>query len=231
MARIVLIVGPTGSGKTRAAKTLDSLKTFIINVLGKDLPWKGSSKDYRRTEDFKNIKSEINHEIIRQMIPQLVEKGFENIIVDDARHIMENEFIKRAGETGWSKFIDFAQQIISILQTAKNVQNDNAIVFFNFHTEDIFSGQSKVGMKVKLVGKFVEEHFDPMEIVTVCLFTVVRMDKDGKPTYQFVTNKTVIGGVEYPAKSPEGMFSLFIDNDLQLVRNSIINYFKGEVDE
>lgn len=227
MARVVLIIGDTGTGKSRSIKNLNPDETYVINVLGKDLPFKGYQKLYNREK--KNIKTEINWDNIRTMLPQVAEKGYKNIIIDDARHIMENEFIARAGEQNWSKFVDFAQQMISVITSAKNCGNDETTVFIMFHIDDIYSGQAKTGMKIKLVGKFVEEHFNPLEIVSICLVTHVKTDKDGKTKYYFVTNKTVIGGVEYIAKSPEEMFeSLLIENDLELVRNSLTKYYKGE---
>lgn len=48
MSNTILIIGESGSGKSTAIRTLDPKETFIINVLGKDLPFKESRKNYTK---------------------------------------------------------------------------------------------------------------------------------------------------------------------------------------
>lgn len=44
MANAIILLGKSGTGKSSSIKGLDSKSTVILNVLGKKLPFKGSSK-------------------------------------------------------------------------------------------------------------------------------------------------------------------------------------------
>jgi hypothetical protein len=63
-------------------------------------------------------------------------------------------------------------------------------------------------------------------LFTICLYTHIDEDKDGKPTYNFVTNRYHM----YPAKSPMGMFDdTLIPNDLNAVCETIDAYYAEDV--
>lgn len=58
------------------------------------------------------------------------------------------------------------------------------------------------------------------------LYSSVRYDDKGNATYGFYTHRTMVGGVEIPAKSPADMFNDdFIPNDLGLVTKAIKEYY------
>lgn len=225
MANIILIMGETGTGKSRSIKNLEPDKTYIVNCMNKDLPFKGARGMYNREK--RNINGTNDWETVIKVLRQVIQVKPEitSIIIDDARYIMETEFIRRATEVGYSKFTQLGQHMIEVLNTAKDLGDNNLDVFIVFHTDDVYNGQNKIGLKPKLVGKLVEEHFDPIELATIVLMTNTRME-EGKPIYEFITNRTNIDGVTIPAKSPEEMFPLVIENDLQLVKELIHNYYK-----
>lgn len=59
-------------------------------------------------------------------------------------------------------------------------------------------------------------------LFTIALYTHIDEDKNGVPTYHFVTNRFR----NYPAKSPMDMFpEVLIPNDLQLVCNMVDEYY------
>lgn len=63
-------------------------------------------------------------------------------------------------------------------------------------------------------------------LFTICLYTHIDEDKDGNPTYNFVTNRYHM----YPAKSPMGMFEqTLIPNDLGKVCEIIDAYYTEDV--
>lgn len=45
-ARSILIVGESSSGKSTSVETLSPEETFIVNVVSKDLPFRGWKKNY-----------------------------------------------------------------------------------------------------------------------------------------------------------------------------------------
>lgn len=111
------------------------------------------------------------------------------------------------------------QQIIDTALTLR----ENLKVVFMFHTEP--GGEFGDYLKLKLMGRMLEDKFNPLATVSVCLFTNVEWNKTGQAEYKFITNRTTINNKLYPAKSPDGMFEdLLINNDLQLVFDKIDEY-------
>lgn len=72
----------------------------------------------------------------------------------------------------------------------------------------------------------VDEHYNPLEVVAICLYCSPSFGKDGKPEFKFYTHKMRLNGVEIPAKTPEDMFSEdTIPNDLNIVFKAIEEYY------
>lgn len=227
MANVIIITGDTGSGKSTSIKTLNPKETYIINVLGKPLPFKGSSNMYN--EENKNIYTTDNYLHVKQLLELIPLKRPEikNIIIDDAGFLMTTEFFKRASETGYIKFTEIGQHMQSILEQAKNIKEDINVVFM-FHDDNEYSDRIKTNKKIKLIGQMLEDKYNPLSVVSICLFTDVSFDKDNQPRYEFITNRTKIDNIIIPAKSPDGMFPLRIPNDLNFVFNKIREYYGQE---
>ena len=226
MANLVLVLGKTSTGKSRSMKNLDPSKTYIINCKDKDLPFKTGRINYNREK--KNIMFVNQWEKIVKLLMNIPEAKPEvtTIILDDARYIMENEYIDRANEVGYSKFTQLGQHMAAVIETAATIGTKALNVYMMLHTDDVINGTNIITYKAKLVGKLVEDHFDPMEQATVCLFTYAQTSQAGTK-YFFVTNKTNVDGVVIPAKSPEEMFpDIMIENDLALVNKYIHDYYK-----
>lgn len=225
MGKILIVLGPTGSGKSRSVKNLNPEETMVINVLKKDLPFRGSASMY--SMDKKNMVSLSDWDKITTFITN-VSNGMphiKNLIIDDSRFIMEKEFMKRAKETGYTKFTELAQHFQTIIEAAENARTDLKVVLI-MHDDDVVNDKIIVSKKVKLVGKMVEDHYNPIEVVSICLYCKPTFDKNDKPVFQFFTQKTLIDGVEIPAKTPEEMFATeTIPNDLDLVFKAIDEYY------
>lgn len=225
MGKILIVLGPTGSGKSRSVKNLNPEETMVINVLKKDLPFRGSASMY--SMDKKNMVSLSDWDKVTTFITN-VSNGMphiKNLIIDDSRFIMEKEFMKRAKETGYTKFTELAQHFQTIIEAAENARTDLKVVLI-MHDDDVVNDKIIVSKKVKLVGKMVEDHYNPIEVVSICLYCKPTFDKNDKPVFQFFTQKALIDGVEIPAKTPEEMFATeTIPNDLDLVFKAIDEYY------
>ena len=46
MANLVAVVGAPGTGKSSSMRNLNPSETYVINILGKPLPFKGSASKY-----------------------------------------------------------------------------------------------------------------------------------------------------------------------------------------
>ena len=100
MANAVILLGKSGTGKSSSIKGLNPKETVVLNVLGKKLPFKGSSKLYN--QESKNLFRVDDYTQVINML-QGIDKNapyVHNIIIDDAIYIMRKEYFKRAKETG-----------------------------------------------------------------------------------------------------------------------------------
>lgn len=226
MGKILIVLGPTGSGKSRSIKNLNPGETIIINVLKKDLPFKGSRTSYVEGRNmFALDKWEEVSPFITEVSGNANAAAVKTIIIDDARFIMEKEFMKRAKEVGYTKFTEYAQHFHSIIEASEQSRNDLKVVLM-LHDDDIVNDKTIVGKKCKLVGQMVEAHYNPIEVVSMCLYCAPSFDKNNEPVFQFYTQKALINGVEIPAKTPEEMFSTkTIPNDLALVFKAMEEYY------
>ena len=138
---------------------------------------------------------------------------------------MLQEFFDKANITGYDKFVTMAVNMQNIIKAVKEAPDDKTIILI-FH-EEKFEKENKY--KVKLIGRVLDDKYNPLAFATVVLFTQVTFDKTGNPNYEFVTNASINSeGIFIPAKSPKGMFEQTIPNDLTLVIKEMNNYYNED---
>jgi hypothetical protein len=72
----------------------------------------------------------------------------------------------------------------------------------------------------------LDTQYNPVEVVPMVLYSAIKYDEKGVPTYGFYTHAVKEGNVEIPAKSPADMFKDdFIPNDLALVVKAMNEYY------
>jgi hypothetical protein len=220
MAHLIAVVGESGTGKSTSIENLDPKETFIINVLKKPLPFKGSGKKYN--VENKNMIALHGAQEIVSTIKGVAENRPEvkQIILDDIGHVMVKEAFVKAGHSGYGKFTEMGRNMFNIIEAAKNVRDDLNIVFMWHQTTELVDG-FKPQVKIKTLGKVLDNWLNPEEVFTVVLYTQVDTSEKGA-TYNFITNRDGT----YPAKSPKGMFeSIKIPNDLKEVFQAISEYY------
>ena len=225
MGNCIIVLGKSGTGKSSSIKGLDPKSTVILNVLGKKLPFKGSSTLYNSAN--KNLFPVNDYTQVINLIQSINEKAsnIKNVVLDDAIYIMRKEYFKRAKETGYSKYTELAmhfQQIISACEAAR----DDLNIFLMMHSEDVQSDKTIVGYKVSTIGQLIDNQYNPVEVVPMVLYSSIKYDEKGNATYGFYTHRFMDGMIEIPAKSPADMFdSDFIPNDLGLVVKAMQDYY------
>lgn len=227
MSNLVIILGPTGSGKSTSIKNLDPKETMILALkdIDKALPFKGSRKLYN-AENKNYFALNSYSEIISYMESASKNlKNIHNIVIEDATYIMRTEFFNRVSEVGYNKFTELADHFRKIIAKGSALRSD-INVFLLLHTDTVTQDGNLVGYKAATVGKLLDSQYNPLESVTVTLFAQPKFDDNGNPIFGFWTRKKKIGDVELPCKSPDGMFEdEFIPNDLALVVKAMNEYY------
>jgi ABC-type dipeptide/oligopeptide/nickel transport system ATPase component len=225
MSNLVIVLGSSGTGKSTSIKTLKPEETVIMNVLGKDLPFKGSRTNYTREK--KNLVQSAKWDSISSMMQSISKNmpNIHNIVIDDAIYIMRTEFFDRSKETGFNKYNELADHFRRIISEGNNLRED-ITVFMMLHTESVEADGSVIGYKASTVGKLLDKMYNPLESVSITLFAQPKYDDEGKPTFGFWTHPMKVNGIEIPAKSPDEMFvDDFIPNSLQFVLDKMHEYY------
>lgn len=227
MAEVVLIMGPSGSGKSTSIRTLNPSETFVINTLGKRLPFRGSNKLYttwnkETNPDGNMVKTSNSHNTLKWL--DFIDKNhpaIKNVVIEDNTHQSSMEYIRRIGEGGWNKFNDIAANMVSIVERAKNMRDD-ITVFILHHTKEDGDGilEDKL-TKAMTLGKMIDEKMSSYE----AFFTIVLLARKKKDestiNYVFLTQDA-----NSTAKTPMGMFEdAEIPNDLAMVKSAITCYY------
>lgn len=227
MSNLVIILGPTGSGKSTSIKNLNPKETMILALkdIDKALPFKGSRKLYN-AENKNYFALKDYNEIISYMDSASKNlKNVHNIIIEDATYIMRTEFFNRVAEIGYTKYNELADHFRRIIAKGSSLRPDINVFLF-LHTDTITQDGNVVGYKAATVGKLLDNQYNPLESVTVTLFAQPKFDDNGNPIFGFWTKKKKIGDVELPCKAPDGMFEEeFIPNDLNYVIKAMNEYY------
>lgn len=207
MARPVLIMGKSGSGKSASLRNFAPDQVDIINVLGKELPFRNKFEKIFVTDNY-------------PMVLKAVEKSKKNaVVIDDAGYLITSEFMKghsakAAGNSVFVLFNDLADHFWTLINEIKNLEDDKKIVYLIMHEDKNDNGD----VKPKTIGRLLDE-----KVCVEGLFTIVlRAEKDGDK-YVFRTKTT---GADV-TKTPIGMFEQeTIDNDLAAVDAAIREYYE-----
>lgn len=218
MSTPVLILGDSGTGKSRSMLNLNHDTNVLLNVLDKPLPFKGWKTQYKKLDSKTNTGNMLNSDDWATILKflnyvSLSKPEAKTIVIDDFQYIMANEFMRRSSEKGYDKFNDIGTHAWHILSQIRLLRED-LVVFVLSHSELDEYGTSRC----KTIGKMLNDKICIEGMFSIVLNTNV---VDGK--YCFQTQNSGSN----TSKSPEGMFSsLNIDNDLSLVYDAIKEYEK-----
>ena len=223
MAKTILICGKTGTGKTTAIRTLDPKETIILRVINRTLPFKFAGK-YGKEQ--KNLYlTQTYDEVLKGLEWANKQPNIKNVIITDGTYIIRQEYFKKANQTGYNKYTEFAMHMQQILKAIQNLRDDIK-VFMEYHVESNVTDSGATEYKPSTVGKLLDSQYNILENIDIVLFASPQYE-DKEIKYGFYTNRTLDRvGAEIPAKSPLGMFDeMFIPNDLALVAKKIDEYY------
>lgn len=197
----VLILGYSGSGKTRSIKTMDPNTTGVFLVEKPRLPFR---------EQFKVVKNAG----YPQIMTALKAPTMKSYVIDDSQYLLVNEFFDKANEKGYEKFTQIALNFRNLIHWVNVGLPDDVIVYFLHHIQ---TDETNGRIKAKTIGRMLDE-----KLTVEGCFDIVMMTEHNQDGWWF---RTHTGGND-PVKTPEDMFGDdLIANDLALVDRTIREYY------
>lgn len=200
MARLVLIISKTGTGKSSSLRNLKKGEAAVILGSGKELP-------------FNSDLATLVPRSMSDVVSGITSATTPIVVIDDANYLLSFEEMNRASEVGYVKFTQMAQGMFKIFKAIIDKDSDQTFYIMAHSAEN-----EDNTIRFKTTGKMLSEKV-VLEGLTNILLTnevtdsgdfVFRVRTDGK-------------GV----KTPLGMFDTeTVPNDLVIVDKAIRDYYK-----
>ena len=206
MAKVICVMGESGSGKTTAMRNLDPKTTYYIDADKKGLSWRGWRSQYNK--DNKNYICTDHPDKVLQVLCGISEKcpHIKTVVVDTIGSIMVGDEMRRSKEKGFDKWTDLASCIWNIVDTVHQLREDLTVILLA-HTQTERDESGYQFTRIKTSGRKLDK------IVLESKFTVVLYAKAVEGRYFFETHAN-----HSTAKTPMGMFEENeIENDIMIV--------------
>lgn len=215
MAKIIGIMGESGSGKTTSLKNLDPKTTIYMDCDKKGLAWKGWRKQYNAEN--KNYFAD-DHANVAKLLLQKVntDKAYKDIkvvVIDTLNGIMVADEMRRAKEKNFDKWLDLATAVYDIVDYALTMRDDVTVIF-TAHSQTDHDENGYTFTRIKTSGRKLDK------IVLESKFPVVLHAKvlDGKHVFETQADFST-------AKTPLGAFDeKYIDNDIVPVLKALEDF-------
>lgn len=199
MARLVLIISKSGTGKSSSMRNLKKGEASVVLGSGKELPFR---------TDLATFVPKTYADVL-----VAIEKASSPIVViDDANYLMSFEEMSRVQEIGYGKFTQMAQNMFKVFKAIIDKDSDQTF-YIMAHAADTEDGH----LQFKTTGKMLNDKI-VLEGLTNILLTN-EITADGEFVFRVRTDGTGV-------KTPIGMFDTeTVPNDLKLVNEAIVKYY------
>ena len=231
----VLILAKSGFGKSTSIgeipelglKGLDPKTTYLISCVNKPLPFRGANKKFVVTTPNNptggNRVITNDAEVVAKIINMLAESPYKNIVLDDMNYMAQDYYMKNALKGGWDTPKKIGYNTGLVFDAINAVPEDKNIICLAHYEEYKDKNGDSISYRYKSTGNMVDQYITPEGKFEIVLYGKSSFDeKEKKSIREFVTNDDGV----YPAKSPIGMFDLYIPNDLGLVVDKITEYYE-----
>lgn len=203
MAKIVMILGDSGSGKTASLRNLPEGSAVVLSATGKELSFENK---------LKLPLAKVGYAEILKNVPKISNPI---VVIDDANYLMTFENMDRSSETGYGKFTDMAIHFFEVFDAISKKPGEQ--IFYILAHSSVNEDTKRREMKT--VGKMLSEKI----VLEGLTNTILESAYDPLEGYIFTTRRTDVNSA---AKSPIGMFEAEqIENDLFKADKQIRKFF------
>lgn len=211
MAKVIGIMGESGSGKTTSMRDLDPKTTFYIDCDKKGLSWKGWRNQYS-FEKLNYMATDVIgtvDQILDKINTQDNMKHIKVVVIDTLNGLMVADEVRRMKEKGYDKWQDLAQCVWELLDRLYALRDDLTIIVV-CHSQTQKDEDGYVFTRIKTSGKKLDKLNVESKLTTV-LYAIA---KDGEYVFQTKANNST-------AKTPMGAF------EADEIPNNIVDVLKA----
>lgn len=211
MAKVIGIMGESGSGKTTSMRNLDPGTTFYIDSDKKGMSWKGWKKQYSYEKLNYMATDQIStvNQILEKINSQDNMKHIKVVVIDTLNGLMVADEVRRMKEKNYDKWVDLAQCIWELLDSLYTLRDDLTVIVV-CHSQTQKEDDGYTFTRIKTSGKKLDKLNVESKLTTV-LYAVA---KDGEYVFQTKAKNST-------AKTPMGAF------DADEIPNNIVDVLKA----
>lgn len=207
----VIIYGKSGSGKSRSLKNFGEDEILLVNIEGKQLPFR------------KKFKYELKTDNIGTILTQISKMPCKVAVIDDAGYLMTHHFMAnhkaKKGNASFEMYDTIADTMYQLVKCIKDDIAEDKIVYIMMHEDTDDFGATKL----RTIGRLIDSKVCLEGMVTICIRC---MSDNGRHFFRTQTSGNDI------SKTPEDMFSAVeIENDLKAVDTAIREYYGMNAEE
>ena len=211
MAKVIGLMGESGSGKTTAMRNLPPEETFYLDCDKKGLNWRGWKKQYNT--ELKNYWSTDSFSVASQILQKVSNdekfKHIKYVVIDTLNGLMVADEMRilamQSGDkrSAWS---DLAQNGWNLINQCLTLRDDLTVIIL-CHSETISDENGIIRTRIKTNGRKLEKLVLESKMTTV----IWAVRQDGK--YKFI-----LSADGTTCKVPLGSFTVDeCDNDIMIV--------------
>jgi len=215
MAKVIGIMGESGSGKTTSLRKLNPKSTFIIDADKKGESWKGWRNQYSIEKHNYYPTDQISTvlKILDKINGNDDMKQIKVVVIDTLNGLMVADEVRRMKEKGFDKWVDLAQCVWEMLDHLYELRDDLTVIVI-CHSQTQKEEDGYTFTRIKTSGKKLDKLNVESKLTTV-LHAVA---KDGKYVFRTHADNST-------TKTPLGAFEDDeIENDISIVLKALEEY-------